>query len=120
MVLVTVCNEVCKVKVNSTNRCIDNGAIKHVTNCLDLFVDFQTFKTPCNVKVAGKETCKAVDQGSVRVLSKVDEKIEELILKDVRYVPNITKNLFSILVAQDKNPLSTLFSTTTKCWLKAD
>lgn len=83
VVPVTICNEVCKIETNLIDWWIANGATKNVTNRLGLFIDFQEFKISCNIKAAGNETLQALNQGSVRALSKINDKIEELILKDV-------------------------------------
>lgn len=96
---------------------IDNGATKHVTNCLEFFVTFQSFNDDCVVKAAGKESLKAVGKGNIEVLLTVNNRKEKLLLKDVWYVPDISRNLFSVLAAQDNNPRSKFTSYTTYCQL---
>jgi hypothetical protein len=95
---------------------IDNGATKHITNSPDNFVTFEKFTVPHRVHAAGKEVLAAVGKGTVKVLSVVDNKQQCVTLLDVRYVPGINRNLFSVLAAQDKHSqISKFESTATKC-----
>lgn len=81
---VTICNKVCKIGTNLVDCWIANGATKNVTNRLDLFIDFQEFKMSWPIEAGGNEILQqAINQGTVGVLTKIDNKIEELILKDV-------------------------------------
>ena len=41
-------------------------------------------------------------------------------MKEVWYVPNISRNLFSVLAAQDRNDNSIFHSTATECWLEVN
>ena len=41
-------------------------------------------------------------------------------LNDVWFVPEVSKNLFSVLSAQDRLPHSLYVSTATECWLKVN
>lgn len=110
---VTICNEVYTIETNLIDWWIAKGATKNVTNRLDLFIDFQEFKMSCNIKAAGNETLQEINQRSVRVLSKISDKIEELILQDLWYVPNITELFF--LYFGSSYPKNKLFFTTKKC-----
>ena len=47
-------------------------------------------------------------------------KSKGLHLNDVWYVPKISRNLFSVLAAQDRNQRSKFNSTATDCWLEVD
>lgn len=116
--LCSTCNEVSVEDRNSNDWWIDNGATKHVTNCSDLFVDFKEFESPCIVKAAGEEILKAIGKGKIKIMSSVNGQSKMLTLKDVWYVPKITRNLFSVLAAQDRNPNSEFRSKSTSCWLK--
>jgi len=82
---------------------IDNGATKHITNRSEFFVTFEKFATPHRVQAARKEVLAAVGKGTVKVLSVVNYSQQCLTLSDVWYVPNIGRNLFSVLAAQDKH-----------------
>lgn len=116
--LLSVCSEACTTELDEDNWWIDNGATKHVTNCLDYFVSFEIFKSPHSVKAVGQESLNAIGKGSIRVLSTIGNRSEEIILSDVWYVPKISKNLFSVLAAQDRNENSIFESTPTTCTLK--
>jgi hypothetical protein len=62
----------------------------------------------------------AEGKGKINVMSTVGEKSQEITLTDVWYVPKISKNLFSVIAAQDRNQNSEFKSLPTKCWLKAN
>lgn len=108
-------DEICAVETNSLDWWIDNGATRHVTNRQEFFVDFKEFAEPCSIQATGKETLRPIGKGTIRILSKVKDKSEEMTLNDVWYVPNISKNLFSVLVTQDRNRNSRFTSTDTRC-----
>jgi transposase InsO family protein len=91
---------------------VDNGATQHVTHCADYFTDFEEFKISHKVKAAGGELLQAVGKGTIPVRSH-DGKI--MTLNDVWYVPQISKNLFSVLAAHDRNTESTFVSETRVC-----
>ncbi|GFX73994.1 integrase core domain protein [Trichonephila clavipes] len=87
---------------------------------LQYFVDFIKFDSPCGIKAAGNETLAALGKGTIKVKSTINGKCQEVVLKDVWYVPKINRNLFSVLTAQDRNPNSEFVSTPTECWLKVN
>lgn len=118
--LISVSNEVYKLEANSTDWWIDNGATRHVTNHPEYFADYRPFKTSHSIMAAGKETLKALGEGTIEVLSKLDDKIQKLTLTNVWYVPKISKNLFSVLAAQDTKANSKFESTVTSCSLEVD
>ncbi|XP_044760209.1 uncharacterized protein LOC123317668 [Coccinella septempunctata] len=99
---------------------IDNGATKHVTNCPDQFVDFHKFRSPCVIRAAGKETLEAIGKGTIEISSFTEDCKLEITLNEVWYVPKISKNLFSVLAAQDRNKNSRFYSTSTKCSLEVN
>ncbi|GFU40104.1 retrovirus-related Pol polyprotein from transposon TNT 1-94 [Trichonephila clavipes] len=107
-------------RTSLTSYWIDNGATRHVTNCYTYFVDLIKFDSPCGIKAAGNETLAALGKGTIKVKSTINGKCQEVILKDVWYVPKINRNLFFVLAAQDRNPNSEFVSTPTKCWLKVN
>ncbi|GFT29855.1 retrovirus-related Pol polyprotein from transposon TNT 1-94 [Trichonephila clavipes] len=75
-------------------------------------------KHPCGIKAAGNETLAALGKDTIKVKSTINGKCQEVVLKDVCYVPKINRNLFSVLAAQDRNPDSEFVWTPTECWLK--
>ncbi|GFS42454.1 retrovirus-related Pol polyprotein from transposon TNT 1-94 [Trichonephila inaurata madagascariensis] len=48
----------------------------------------------------------------------MENAIREVFLKDVWYVPNINRNLFSVLAVQSRNPNTEFASIPTECRLK--
>ncbi|GFT61245.1 integrase core domain protein [Trichonephila clavipes] len=116
----SISEEVCTSETSLTSYWIDNGATRHVTNCYTYFVDFIKFDSPCGIKAAGNETLAALGKGTIKVKSTINGKCQEVVLKDVWYVPKINRNLFSVLAAQDRNPNSEFVSTPTECWLKVN
>lgn len=81
--LFTISNKVYKIETNSMDWWIDNGAMKHVTNRPNMFIEFREFKTPCDIRTAKEETLKALGQGTIQVLLTVNDKIQKLTLNDV-------------------------------------
>ncbi|XP_073821575.1 uncharacterized protein [Musca autumnalis] len=98
----------------------DNGATKHVTNSDKYFVKYEEFEQPNSIQSAGKECLKAIGKGKIELLSKVNNKERIVTLNDVWYVPTISRNLFSILAAHDRNPNSKFTSTTNECKMYVD
>ena len=93
----TAGEEVCSTDVNRVDWWIDNGATSHITNDSSFFIDFKEFKSPCIIKAAGKETLKTLGKGTIKVVSTINNKDKILSLTDVWYIPDISKNLFSVL-----------------------
>lgn len=118
--IITVSEEIFNTEINTIDWWIDNGATRHVINNFDFFLDFEEFKNPCGIKAAGKELLQAVGKGTIKVMSIVNKEKLILTLSDVWYVPEVSKNLFSVLAAQDKNRTSFFESTTTQCSLKVN
>ena len=115
--VLTACAEAMTAE-NCSDWFVDNGATQHVTNQSDIFVSFHKFDLPHTVTVAGGKSIPAVGKGTVEVLSFVGNRVQKLQLTDVWYVPKIGRNLFSVLAAQDRNPQTASFkSSSTECWL---
>jgi hypothetical protein len=105
------------VESYSSGWWIDNGATKHVTNCPDLFIELQEFQSPCVIKAAGQEALKVIGKGTIQIWSFTGSNSLKMTLNDVWLVPEISKNLFSVLAAQDRNENSRFLSTATECYL---
>lgn len=100
----------------STNRdewYIDNGATHHVTMRGDLYQDFESFQEPHTVTTADGKVIEALGKGSILMKTKK----RTFVMKDVWYVPKVTKNLFSVLSAHDVNSESVFESRSTTCSL---
>lgn len=97
---------------------VDNGATHHVTMRGDLFQDFERFDEAHTVTTADGNVIKAVGKGTVHLRANFKGRIENLFLREVWYVPQISKNLFSVLSSQDKNPTSVFESRVTRCSMR--
>lgn len=65
-----------------------------------MFVDFVEFRRSCGVKVIAKETFEAIRKETIRFVSIVNNERSKIALKDVWFVPGVTRNLFSVLAAR--------------------
>lgn len=101
----------------SKNWWIDNGATRHVANNRNVFKSFEKFKECCKIKAAGGEMLDVIGKGTVDIKSYVNNKVIQITLTDVWYVPRVSRNLFSVLSAQDKCSNSEFKSTATECEL---
>lgn len=98
---------------------VDNGASKHITNNSNYFTAFEKFKTPHGITAANGKVLPAIGKGTLRIMTTIEgEERQFKDLQDVWLVPDISKNLFSVLAAQDRNKNSTFESTAEECWLK--
>ena len=100
---------------------VDNGATKYVTNQCNIFASYEAFDLPHAVTAAGGESISALGKGTVEIWSSVGNNVQKVTLTDVWYVPKISRNLFPVLAAQDRNPQKAKFmSSSTECWLTVD
>lgn len=105
---------------NDDSWYVDNGATRHVTNNRSLFKTFEDVKGECKIKSAGKEVLNVIGKGTIVFESKVGSEVHILEIRDVWYVPSISRNLFSVLAAQDKRNDSVFTSTVTSCKLSVN
>jgi hypothetical protein len=106
-VVLTVSAEATITASSSDEWFFDNGATKHVTNRCDVFLTFEKFD-PQHPQIV--RHLQAVGEGTIRVLSNVEDQQQSLTLADVWYVPKISKNLVSVVAAQDENPVLQFFT----------
>lgn len=100
------------------NWYVDNGATSHVTGRNDIFSSFQYFNNNQTVTTANGSTTQAIGKGTVDLIAEVNGRQEKIRLFDVWYVPEIRRNLFSVLAAQDKLENSVFISERESCLLK--
>lgn len=62
------------------------------------------------IRTANGNKAKVIRSGTVDVETAVNGKWQLKTLTNVWYVPNVTKNLFSVLAAHDKNEVSLFLS----------
>lgn len=94
---------------------VDSGATNHITYIKDHFITFQKFSDEHTVKTANGDIVKAIGKGNIKVEATVNNNTHTLTLTDVWLVPDIKKNLFSTLSAQDNQADSKFISYTEKC-----
>lgn len=115
--MVCLDEEVFLLNDDSGNWYIDNGASKHITKDNKHFIDFKQFDTPHGVTIGNGKILPVVGQGTLKIVARVNNQNQVKRLYAVWYVPEISRNLFSVLVAQDRLPESCFESTSTECWL---
>lgn len=99
---------------------VDNGATSHIANDRDSFRTFQPFSTEHSITTANGEKILATGIGEVDVEAAIQGKWHKITLTDVWCVPEVKKNLFSVLSAQDKHSNSEFVSTAEVCNFKVN
>lgn len=74
----------------------DSGATAHMTRFKHYFVEYEPFHVPKKVYVGNSDAIMAYGQGTINVEMKIHGKWERNHLAAVWYVPDISRNLFSI------------------------
>ena len=86
---------------NGTLWIADSGATSHMTNSLEGLFDVQD--NTSGVKLGDGKLITSVKTGKLRgIIEQKDGTRTELVLSNVRYVPSLSCNLFSMLAAMDK------------------
>ena len=96
---------------------VDNGATVHVTKDRQIFKEFREFNEKREIKTA-KGNLEAVGEGTVPVEMLIKGRWHQKKLLNVWYVPNISRNLFSVTAVHDKNKDSCFVSRPTSCHFK--
>jgi len=101
MKLTILCLQHCMVLVYaSLNKwIIDSGATKHMTPCLNMFVEYVPFCVNESVSLGNGTVCDAVGIGRVAVDMLCDGTVKHYTLSDVLYVPRLVNNSFSVTAA---------------------
>ena len=108
------------IQKDKDNWYIDNGATNHVTSRSDIFKTFEYFDNSQTVIAANGQSIPAIGKGTVHIRSRIKGELHDITLNDVWYVPSISKNLFSVLAAQDRLQNSSFESSREKCCLKVN
>ena len=77
---------------------VDNGATVHVTKDQQIFKEFREFDEKIEIKTA-KGNLEAVGEGTVPVEMLIKGRWHQKKLLNIWYVPNISRNLFSVIAA---------------------
>lgn len=113
MVLHATDSEVFSAACDEDNWFVDNGATNHVSNNKSLFKSIKAFNIPHKVTTANGSSVPAIGVGDIVVNTNGIQK--QITFSNVWYVPEMSKNLFSVLSAQDKIPDSKFISTAERC-----
>lgn len=114
LALVSVSSDVYAVSTDD-NWWIDNGATKHITHNFNCFTKYDPFPGNCMVTAADNRKLKALGSGDIEITNFSNGQLKRLTLTEVWYVPDISRNLFSVLAAHDKNPTSKFKSDLNEC-----
>ena len=106
-----------RIEKESSDWFVDNGATVHVTKDRQIFKEFREFNEKREIKTA-KGNLEAVGEGTVPVEMLIKGRWHQKKLLNVWYVPNISRNLFSVTAAHDKNKDSCFVSRPTSCHFK--
>lgn len=120
MALLAEDEEIYCAEANSNDWYIDNGSSRHIVNNDRYFSSFEKFELPHSITVANGNSLEAIGKGTIKVVTTVNGRNQIKNLENVWYVPEISKNLFSVLATQDKNQNSIFQSTFKDCYLKID
>lgn len=118
MLLFAETSEVLNSEADNCDWYVDNGATSHVTYDKSCFKSFELFNASHTISTANGDKLKAVGKGVIEIESVVGGKLQRFCLSDVWYVPCIKKNLFSVLAAHDKVPVSQFVSSANVCHFK--
>lgn len=105
-------SDIFSVECDDINWYVDNGATNHVWNNKKLFKSVKPFDNPHKVTTANGIAVDAIGHGDLEIEIINKRSISKVTLSDVWLVPDMTKNLFSVLSAHDTNPNSKFISTT--------
>lgn len=89
--------------IHRENWYVDNGATYHVSVTMrrDLFRDFEYFSESHTVTTADGNAIKAIGKGTIDVdVNGKSDKLVLVYLRNVWYVPQISRNLISLLSTQ--------------------
>ncbi|GBN59690.1 hypothetical protein AVEN_35779-1 [Araneus ventricosus] len=116
----SVDEEVCASEILSNTWYLDNGASKRITMNDKNYIEFERFQSRHEITTANGKVLPALGKGTLQIVTVFNNKKQFKELKDVWYVPEIIKNLFSVLAIHDRYGNSRFVSTATMCWLKND
>lgn len=66
-------------------------------------INFEKFESPSEIFTANSKFLLAIGKGILQILTIVNNKKQHKELKDVWYVPEISKNFFFMLAAHDRH-----------------
>ena len=75
---------------------VDSGSTQHLTGNLEGMMEVRPLLPPEEIRVTGESTVKATHIGRVKLDCKVGNNSSTVFLENVRYVPGVGVNLFSV------------------------
>lgn len=75
---------------------IDSGASQHMCNSKESFSEMKELNQPIMIRVGNNEKVEANHIGTVKISTKVKNKLRQGNLHNVLYAPNLAVNLFSV------------------------
>lgn len=89
-------------QADSQSWCLDTGASRHMTMNRHWLDNYKDFKEPVPVRVGNKEVIYGIGSGTIDAISYVGKQQIEVTLYDVMLVPDLSDNLFSAGVADER------------------
>eukprot|EP00731_Ephydatia_muelleri_P019205 Em0012g30a len=81
---------------------IDSGASRHMTFEKSWFVNYTIFRTVQKVGTANGDSIEALGYGDIVIQTHLEKGVDEFIVKDVLYVPDLTCSLLSVSTLLEK------------------
>src|SRR6476469_8289212 len=75
---------------------VDSGSTQHLTGNLEEMLEVRPLQPPEEIRITGESTVKATHVGRVKLDCKVGNNSSTVFLENVRYVPGVGVNLFSV------------------------
>ena len=75
---------------------IDSGATQHMTYEKDQLFNYVEFKQPCTVNLGDDRSILAYGKGTYRIVADLGDRVQNISLRDVLYLPDLEKNLLSV------------------------
>lgn len=75
---------------------IDSGATQHMTCEKDQLSNYVEFKQPCTVNLGDNRSILAYGKGTYRIVADLGDRVQNISLRDVLYLPDLEKNLLSV------------------------
>ena len=114
LALISVSSDVLAISTDD-DWWVDNGATKHITHNFNLFTKYEPFSGNYMVTAADNKKLKAFGSGTIEITNFSNGQLKNSTLNEVWYVPGISRNLFSVLAAHDRNPTSKFESDLHEC-----
>jgi hypothetical protein len=75
---------------------VDSGSTQHLTRNLEEMLEVRPLQPLEEIRITGESTVKATHVGRVKLDCKVGNNSSTVFLENVRYVPGVEVNLFSV------------------------